>query len=112
MKEDLKTRQQEKAYHVLFSQIANHCVANGIDLKMVVDKLEGYRVDVDAKFVKGVWKAILETKTGKTSTTEQTREDVKLVQEEFSKFWEELTGERIDWPSVETQMFNQLEETL
>lgn len=106
-KEDPKTRQMEKAYHVLFQQIADHCIANSIDMKTVIDKLERHRIDVDAKFVKSVWRAILETKTGKTSTIDQTREDVKLVQAEFTKFWEELTGERFDWPAIENILLMQ-----
>lgn len=110
MREDPKTRQQEKAYHKLFSQIADHCVAHGIDMKTVIDKLERHRIDVDAKFVKSVWRAILETKTGKTSTADQTREDVKLVQEEFGKFWGELTGETFNWPSIEAIMLDQYDD--
>jgi hypothetical protein len=112
MKEEIKTRQQEKSYHKLFQQIADHCVANGIDMKMVLDKLLLYRVEVDSASVKSVWRSILTTKTGKTSTKDQTREDVKNIQPEFAKFWEELTGEKFDWPSIENIMLNQLDERL
>ncbi len=101
-----KSRQQEESYHVLFGQIADYCIANGINIKTVVDKLE-----TDAKFVKSVWVAILHSKTGKTRTRDQTKEDIKLVQPEFTVFWEELTGQRFDWPSIETQMFNALDES-
>lgn len=110
MEETQKSRQQEKSYHVLFKQIADHCVAHGIDTKTVTDKLDRYRVDVTEKFVKGTWKAILESLTGKESTTEQTKEDVKLVQEEFGKLWGEITGESFDWPSIENQMRDQLDD--
>lgn len=102
--EQLKTRQMEKSYHVLFQQIANHCIENGIDIKMVTTRLDRYRVDVTQQFVKSTWKAILQSLTGKTSTTQQTKEDVKLVQAEFGKFWEELTGQQFDWPAIENQM--------
>lgn len=110
MKNDLKTRQMEKSYHVLFSQIADHCIAHGIDTKTVTDKLDRYRVDVTPQFVKSTWRAILESLTGKTSTKEQTREDVKMVQEEFGRFWSELTGETFDWPSISAQMTEQLDD--
>lgn len=112
MKEDIKTRQMEKAYHVLFKQIADHCVANGISLQMALEALERYQPEVDEKFVKSSWRAILKAKTGKTSTTEQTREDVKNVQEDFGKVWSEITGETFDWPSIESQMFNGLDDTI
>lgn len=106
-KEDPKTRQMEKAYHVLFGQIADHCVAHGIDLKMAHEVISRYEVAVTKEFVKSTWRAILKAKTGKTSTTEQTREDVKLVQEEFGKLWGEITGESFNWPSIETLLLEQ-----
>lgn len=108
--EQPKTRRQEKAYHVLFQQIADHCVANGIDTKTVTARLENYRVDVTHLFVKSTWRAILQSLTGKTSTKDQTKEDVKLVQAEFAKFWSELTGEAFDWPSIESEMDKQLDD--
>lgn len=104
-----KSRQQEKAYHVLFQQIADHCIANSIDLKMVMDKIERYQVAVTKEFVKGTWKAILETQTGKQSTTEQTKEDVQNVQKDFAELWKEITGESVDWPSVENQYLSDLD---
>lgn len=108
-KEDLKTRQMEKSYHLLFKQIADHCVAHGIPMKLVVERMNQYQMDVDAQSVKNTWKTILKSKTGKTSTTEQTKEDVKIVQEEFGRLWGEITGETFDWPAIETQMRNQLD---
>lgn len=110
--EQPKTRQQEKAYHMLFSNIANHCVAHGIDVKTVTDRLDRYEVSVTPQFVKGTWKAILTSLTGKTSTTEMTKEEVKQVQEEFGKFWSELTGETFDWPNINDLLHAQLAERL
>jgi hypothetical protein len=110
MKEDIKTRQQEKAYHKLFSQIADHCVAHGVDVKMAIEKLERYRPDITKEFVKSSWRAILYTLTEKESTTEQTREDVKAVQQEFGKVWTEITGISFDWPSIENQMLTQYDD--
>lgn len=100
--EQLKTRQQEKAYHELFRQIANHCMNHGITMKMVLDHLETYRPDVDDKFVKSTWRVILETKTGKKSTREQTKDDIKVVQEEFHRLWAEITGVSFDFPSQDS----------
>ena len=101
--EEQKTRQQEKAYHKLFGQIADHCVATGIDLPMAMEKINKYEVAVTKEFVKQTWKAILKAQTGKESTTEQTKEDVKIVQRDFAELWREITGETINWPSVENQ---------
>ena len=110
MKEDLKTRQQEKAYHTLFGQIADHCVAHGIDQKTVLANLSNYPVSITPQFVKETWRAFMIPLTGKTSTRDMTREDVQLVQQEFGKFWSEITGEPFDWPSIEKQMLTQLDD--
>lgn len=105
--EEPKTRAMERAYHLLFSQIANYCMNHGIDTKTVTDHLERYRIDVDAKFVKDTWKAILLSKTGKTSTTQMTKEDVQSVQEEFHRLWSEITGENFQFPSADVVNFNE-----
>ena len=101
--EEQKSRAQEKAYHLLFTHIADHCVAHGIDLKMAMEKIDKYEVAVTPAFVKSTWRSILKAQTGKESTTEQTKEDVKLVQRDFAELWREITGETINWPSVENQ---------
>lgn len=106
MKEEPKTRQMEKAYHLLFRQISDHCIAHGIDQKTILDELKSYEVSTSPQFVKEVWRVIMHTLTGKTSTTEMTREEVKQVQEVFGKFWGEITGEIFNWPSIETQMLS------
>ena len=105
MKEELKSRQQEKSYHTLFTQIANHCVATGIDVKMAMEKIDCHEVVITPEFVKQTWRAILKAQTGKESTKDQTKEDIKGVQPVFAELWREITGERIDWPSVESKEF-------
>lgn len=97
--EEQKTRKQENSYHVLFTQIANHCMNHGIDTKTVIKHIERYRIDVDAQFVKSTWRALLYSKTGKTSTTQMTKEDVDSVKEEFGRLWSEITGEYFPFPS-------------
>lgn len=109
-KAKLKSRQQEKSYHVLFQQIADHCIAHGIDTQTVTTMLERYRLETDAEFVKSVWRVILQNKTGKTSTTQQTTADIKLIQPEFERFWTEVTKEKFDWPSIQTEMDKQLDD--
>jgi hypothetical protein len=101
--EQQKTRLQEKSYHVLFGQIADHCVATGIDLPMAMEKISNYEVAVTKEFVKQTWRAILKAQTGKESTTEQTKEDVKNVQRDFAELWLSITKETINWPSVENR---------
>jgi hypothetical protein len=107
--EKQKSRQQEKAYHKLFGQIADHCVAHGIDLKMAMEHINKYEVAVTAEFVKSTWRAILYTQTQKTSTKDQTKEDIKGVQPDFTQLWEGITKEKIDWPSVENQYLSDLD---
>lgn len=98
-----KSRQQEKAYHKLFGQIADYCVEHNINVRMAMEKVAKYEPAVTTEFVKSTWRAILKAQTGKESTTEQTKEDVRLVQRDFSELWREITGETINWPSVENQ---------
>lgn len=108
MKEEQpKTRAMEKAYHLLFNQIANHCMNTGIDMQTVNEHIQSYRVDVDAAFVKSTWRALLKAKTGKTSTTEMTKEDVQSVQQEFHRLWSEITGINFEFPSADNQNFNE-----
>lgn len=105
-----KSRQQEKSYHVLFGQIADHCVAHGIDIGMALEKINRYEVAITKEFVKQTWRSILKAQTGKDSTKDQTKEDIKGVQPVFAQLWEEITKEKIDWPSVESQMLNRSDE--
>ena len=100
----LKSRQQEKSYHVLFQQISDHCTAVGLDQKTILDKLIKYEVSTSPQFVKSVWRSIMLPLTGKESTKDMTRAEVKEVQVEFGKFWSEVTGEQILWPSVENML--------
>jgi len=109
MEQKLKTRQQEKSYHKLFADISNHCVAVGLDQRTILSKLAKYSVSTSPQFVKETWRAIMLPLTGKTSTKDMTRDEVKQVQQEFGKFWSEVTGETFDWPSIETIMLNQLD---
>lgn len=107
--EEKKSRKQEKAYHVLFQQIADYCVAHGIDVGMALEKINQYEVSITKEFVKQTWRSILKAQTGKESTKDQTKEDIKGVQPVFAELWKDITGETIDWPSVENQMLQQLE---
>jgi hypothetical protein len=107
--EKQKSRQQEKAYHKLFGQIADYCVEHNINLKMAMEKIEKYEPAVTPEFVKSSWRSILYAQTGKKSTTEQTKEDVKNVQRDFAELWREITCETINWPSVENQHLSDLD---
>ena len=105
-----KTRQQEKAYHVLFQQISDHCTSVGLDQKTILSKLSKYEVSTSPQFVKSVWRSIMLPLTGKESTKDMTREEVKQVQQEFGKLWSEITGIGFDWPSIENQMLQNLDD--
>jgi len=105
-----KSRQQEKSYHVLFGQIADHCVAHGIDIGMALEKINQYEVAITREFVKQTWRSILKAQTGKDSTKDQTKEDIKGVQPVFAELWKDITGETIDWPSVENQHLHELDD--
>lgn len=79
-------------------------------MAMVMEHINQYQIDVDDEFVKKTWRSILKTKTDKTSTTQQTTNDIKVVQPEFERLWSEITGEKFDWPSIDRQAFETLGE--
>ena len=99
--ENQRTISQNKSLHKLFTDIASHCVAYGIDTKPVLTKLEQYPTPVSPQFVKESWRAMQIAVTGKTSTADLDKKEIDQVYDVFNKFWSELTGEHFPFPSYD-----------
>lgn len=105
--DSVRTRQQNRALHKLYGDIANHCVQSGLDQKTVVNQLEDYECPVSPQFVKETWRAMQVAITGKQSTADLTKKEVDQVYDVFNKFWSETTGEHFAFPSWDALNFNQ-----
>lgn len=107
---EIRTQQQNRALHKLFNDISNHCIEHGIDQKTVLDSLKSYEVSTSPQFVKEVWRVIMHTLTGKTSTTEMTTKEIDQVYDVFNKFWSELTGEHFVFPNIQDLLLAQYDD--
>ena len=96
-----RTDQQNRAIHKLYADIANHCVANGIDQKTTINTFQNFETPVTPEFVKETWRVIQTNMFGKKSTTELTTTELDRVYDVFNKFWSEVTGEHFPFPSLE-----------
>lgn len=96
-----RTSKQSASLHLLFTQIAAHCVGAGIDQQTVTTRLTAYAVPVSPQFVKETWRAMQIALTGKTSTKDLERPEIDQVYDVFNKFWSELTGEHFAFPTYE-----------
>ena len=98
--ENQRTIQQNKALHLLFTQIAEALNDAGLDLRKV---LTANDVDVpwNSSLVKEIlWRQIQETQCGKRSTTELTTKEIDEVFDTLNRFLAKM-GIQVDFPSVE-----------
>lgn len=102
MTETKRSTQVNKSLHLLFQQVANEMLAQGIERRTVLNDLKGYSCPIDASFLKEVYRAILYTQTGLKSTTEATNAQIKTVYETFQKFLAENYHLEAEWPSIES----------
>jgi hypothetical protein len=100
--ETKRSTQVNKSMHLLFGQVSNELISQGIDRRTVILDLEGYDCPVTPQFIKEVWRSIMYTMYRKTSTTDLTNAEVKGCYEVFIKFMGENYGLSTGWPSVES----------
>lgn len=99
---DQRSSKQNRAFHKLFGEIANHCVSEGIDQKVAINTFQKFETPVTPEFVKETWRVIQTNMFGKKSTTELSTAEVDRVYDVFNKFWSEITGEHFAFPSYES----------
>lgn len=99
--EQVRSSQVNKAMHKLFGEVANELLNQGIERRTVIEDLEGYSCPIDAAFVKEVWRSIMYTMTGKTSTTQMSNQEAQKCYDVFNRFLSDEYGIHVPWPSVE-----------
>lgn len=102
MSETKRSNQMNKSLHLLFGQVANELLAQGIERRTIIEDLEGYTCPIDATFIKEVFRSIMYTQTGKMSTTELTNAEMKNCYETLHRFLSENYGLNAEWPSIES----------
>jgi len=108
MPDKLRTLQQNKALHLAFKQIADTLNESGIDFKQMAIMLN---IPWTALLVKEVlWKETQKTLLGKDSTAKLTTSDIDKVFEIIALSISEITGQEILFPSIESLMFESIEQ--
>ena len=92
-----RTLQQNKSLYKYFSQVATELNNHGIGLKIALQDLE---VDVTDHNIKSMFKSILLTKFGKTSTADMTTKELNECYDEMNRHFSKL-GIQVDFPSQE-----------
>lgn len=105
MSEKPRTIQQNKALHLLFTHLAQELTENGLDMKRTLKP----EVDIpwNSRTVKEyLWRPLMKAQLGKSSTTEMTTKEIDEVFNTLSKHLGERFGLQIDFPSIESLMWN------
>lgn len=99
MEKPTRTITQNRCLHLMFTQVSDLLVEQGIDQRTIVKDLDGYSAPVTPEFLKQVFKTIMYTMYRKTSTTELTTNEMTTCFDVFAKFLGEQYGIEISWPS-------------
>lgn len=86
-----RTGVQNNSLHLWFEWVAQACRDNQIDVQMVLSK--SFPVEMNATFIKGMWKTIQEARLKKASTTELRKTgEIDIIRDHmiryFSDKWE------------------------
>ena len=101
-----RTITQNKALHLLFTQLAEELNEAGMDMRATLKP--GIEIPWDSRMVKEyLWRTIMKAKLGKDSTTEMTTKDIDSIFEIINRA---LAGKgiHVPFPSIEEVMFKQL----
>lgn len=95
-----RTKQQNKAIHVLFKLLANTLNENGLDMRKTL------KPEIEIPWAPGgvkeyLWRPIQEAQLGKKSTTELTTIEIDQVFDTINKHIGEKFGVHVPFPSVE-----------
>ena len=90
-----RTKQQNKAMHKYFEEVADVLNENGIAQSVFLENLE---VDYTKETIKDIWRAIVKKKFGKESTADLTTKELQDVFEEFNRHLAKF-GLHIPFPS-------------
>lgn len=105
MTEKQRTLTQNRALHLLFTQLAQELNDAGLDMKKTL-KPE-IEIPWNGNTVKEyLWRPIMSAQLNKKSTTEMTTKDIDEVFNTLTRHLGEKFGIEIDFPSVESLMWN------
>ena len=99
--ETVRSSQVNKAMHKLFSDIAGELLDKGVERRTVINDLQGYSCPIDAAFIKEIWRSIMFTMTGKTSTTQMTNQEAQKCYDVLNRFLGEEYAVHLPWPSID-----------
>ena len=96
-----RTLSQNSALHLMFTQLADQLVENGLDMKAVL------KPEVDIKWTPEMvktylFKPLMRIQTGKDSTTELTTKEIDLVFETLNYHLGEKFGITLTFPSTDS----------
>lgn len=101
-----RTKQQNKAIHVLFRLLAETLNENGLDMRKTL------KPDIDipwsgASAKEYLWRPIMKAQLNKDSTTELTTVEIDEVFDTINKHLGEKFGIHIPFPSIEELMLRE-----
>ena len=106
-----RSSSQNKSGHKYWDDVASELEAQGIGRKTIVEDLGDVNMPLTADFIKHVvWFHFMVSMYGKTSTSDLTTKEWTEVEKNFTLHLREAYGLQTDYPSIEAQMFNSLEE--
>ena len=95
-----RTKQQNKALHVLFQLLADELNTAGLDMRKTLKP--GVDIPWGPVAIKEfMWRPIMEAQLGKRSTTEMTTVEIDEVFDTINKHLGERFGLHVPFPSIE-----------
>lgn len=105
--EKQRSSAQNRSLHKALTEIAFDLQSQGIDRRTIIKELEGYDAPITTEFLKEIYKTIVYTMYSLTSTSDLTTKQMMDSWDVFSKFLDERFGIEYNWPSQESQHFEE-----
>lgn len=107
----IRTAQQNRALHVLFTQYANMLNDEGLDMKKAFARKPEVEIPWTGAAVKEyLWRPIMKAQLNKQSTTKLTTVEIDAVFDTINKFFGEHFEMHVPFPSIEEIIWKQEQE--
>lgn len=93
-----RTKQQNKALHVYFKEVADLLNESGVPARVFLENLE---LDYTKEMIKDIWRKIAKKQYGKDGTSELTTKELQDIFEEFNRHLSQF-GLHLPFPSFST----------
>lgn len=100
------TRQQQKAMHLWFTQLAEALNSAGYDMRKTISPA----IDIlwtPYNIKNFLWRPVQQAMLGKRSTTELYSNEIDKIFDVINKTIGERTGVHVPWPSIEEIIYNE-----